>query len=141
MHGISKFADLKRFLIYSTYAWGSTILMVVLCYLIDASSQIPSKYKPGMGVDTCFLQSKYFQPETSEFLTAFTIKSPFIFPESRLPEFLYLYLPIILIMICNSTFFIMTALKIRKVQLEMLRVTAKEDSKRHQKHLDNEKAK
>lgn len=68
-------------------------------------------------------------------------KTNFILTESRLSEFLYLYLPIILIMTCNSTFFILTALKIRKVQMEMTRVTAKEDSKRHQKHLDNEKAK
>lgn len=117
MHGISKFADLKKFLVYSAYAWGSTIFMVALCYLMDASSNISSNFQPGMGAETCFLK------------------------KSRLSEFLYLYLPIILIMSCNSTFFILTALKIRKVQMEMSRVTAKEDSKRHQKHLDNEKAK
>ncbi|KAJ6642045.1 G-protein coupled receptor Mth2 [Pseudolycoriella hygida] len=117
MHGISKFADFKKFLVYSAYAWGSTIFMVALCYLIDASSSISSAYQPGMGAETCFLK------------------------KSRLSEFLYLYLPIILIMTSNSTFFILTALKIRKVQIEMSRVTAKEDSRRHQKHLDNEKAK
>lgn len=61
--------------------------------------------------------------------------------EHKLTEFLYLYLPIIIIICFNSTFFTMTALKIRKVQMEMARVTAKEDSQRHQTHLDNEKDK
>lgn len=47
-----------------------------------------------------------------------------------------------MIIICfNSTFFTLTALKIRKVQNEMSKITAKEDSRRHQTNLDNEKAK
>ncbi|XP_037034908.1 G-protein coupled receptor Mth2-like [Bradysia coprophila] len=116
MQGINKFDDLKKFLVYSTYAWGSSMFMVALCYLMDASSNISSNFQPGMGAG-CFLKA------------------------DRLSQFLYLYLPIILIMSCNSIFFILTALKIRKVQMEMSRATAKEDSKRHQNHSDNESAK
>jgi len=116
--GITKSADCKKFLVYSTYAWGSTIFMIVLCYFMDFISWMPSKFQPGIGVETCFLK------------------------KSRLSEFLYLYLPITLIMCCNCTFFVLTALRLRKVQME------KEDNNKHERHLkkignaqlDNEKS-
>lgn len=58
MRGISKFADRKKFLIYSAYAWGSSLFMVGLCYFMDSSSFVSSNVQPGFGVDTCFLKSK-----------------------------------------------------------------------------------
>lgn len=67
-------------------------------------------------------------------------RNNFIFTESWWSQFLYLYLPMILIMACNSTFFLLTSLKIRKVQKEMARITKKEDSTVHRKNVDKEKA-
>lgn len=60
---------------------------------------------------------------------------------SRWSEFFYLYLPIMLIMACNLTFFTLTFSKIRTVQKEMARIAEKEDSKIHRANLDQEKAK
>lgn len=65
----------------------------------------------------------------------------FVALEKPYTEFVYFYLPIILILISNSTFFTLTALKIRRVQAEMARVIAKEDSQRHRNHLEQEKDK
>lgn len=63
----------------------------------------------------------------------------FLIIEDRLTEFLYFFLPILIINMFNFAFFTLTALKIRKVQAELERITAKEDSRRHQKQLDKEK--
>lgn len=65
----------------------------------------------------------------------------FEFLASLWSEFFYLYLPIILIMACNLTFFTLTFMKIRAVQKEMASITKEEDSKVHRANLDQEKAK
>lgn len=56
-------------------------------------------------------------------------------------EFAYFYLPIMCIFVANAIFFTLTALKIRRVQMEMARMTAKEDSKRHKSQFEREKNK
>lgn len=61
--------------------------------------------------------------------------------EKKISEFLYFFLLVIVIICFNFTFFLLTALKIRRVQQEMARIMAKEDSHRHQTHLQHEKDK
>lgn len=46
-----------------------------------------------------------------------------------------------LIFLANAIFFTLTALKIRRVQMEMVRVTSKEDSRRHKSQFEQEKDK
>lgn len=60
---------------------------------------------------------------------------------NRWIEFVYFQLPMTLIFVANATFFTLTALKIRRVQLEMVRVTSKEDSRRHKSQFEQEKDK
>lgn len=55
--GISKLADRKKFLIYSAYAWGSSLFMISLCLFMDGSSFISNDWKPGFGDKNCFLKS------------------------------------------------------------------------------------
>lgn len=54
-------------------------------------------------------------------------------------EFFYFNLPLLLIFVVNASLFIKTALVIRNVQLEMVKMTSKEESGRHQTHFDKEK--
>lgn len=57
--GISKLADRKKFLIYSAYAWGSSLFMISLCLFMDGSSFISDDWKPQFGVGNCFLKSEF----------------------------------------------------------------------------------
>ncbi|KAJ6642043.1 G-protein coupled receptor Mth2 [Pseudolycoriella hygida] len=109
----SKSDEYKKFILYSLYAWGSTTFLFLLCFSLDLSQTIPSKYKPGIGTETCFL------------------------PTSPLPQFLYFYLIIVLVMVSNSTFFIITSLKIRSVKNDLARMTSADDT--HQQSLDDKK--
>lgn len=61
-----------------------------------------------------------------------------MFVESILSEFVYLYLPIVVIMMTNATFFLLTARKIQHLQREIGAVTGSLESGRHQKRLSNE---
>ncbi|XP_037036896.1 G-protein coupled receptor Mth2-like [Bradysia coprophila] len=108
--------DLKKFVYFSLYAWGSTMLMVAICIAMDNSPSVPTDFQPAIGIRECFLGT------------------------SRWSQLLYLYLPIMMIMTSNLIFFVLTSWKIRKVQMEVEKMTNKADSKIHRKNLDKERA-
>ena len=58
--------------------------------------------------------------------------------DEKLIEFLYLYLPILILVFMNVVFFTITAMKIFRVHRETSMVRKNEDSKKHSK-MDNDK--
>lgn len=115
MKGIKKIPDTKRFILYFAYAYGSTLFITILAYIMDSMTSIPLEWRPGFGLTNCFLKRE------------------------PLSEFIYLYLPTILILCTNIIFFILTAKKIRHVQIDLARITAKEESQMHKANLQREK--
>lgn len=61
--------------------------------------------------------------------------------ESRISQGIYFFVPLALIISVNAIFFILTALKIRKVQKGVKNITERGDSRRHQSSLAAEKNK
>lgn len=70
-------AELKRFGLYCAYAFGLPAILTLILFAIDAIELIPAEYKPGIGLDSCFMKSK-----------------------SNL-QFFYVYMPISLILIVS----------------------------------------
>lgn len=62
---------------------------------------------------------------------------PCIISENKYVEFLYLYLPMLILVFANVMFFVITAIRIIKIQRETS-VVRRGDSKRHSK-LDNDR--
>lgn len=110
-----------------------------ICYLMDNSTILSTEMQPGIGLEGCLLKSKFCL--NIEGHTESHTQIICLIIENRMTEFLYLYMPIMIIMVSNFMFFVLTALKIRRVQVEMAKITAKEDSRRHQTQLDKEKDK
>lgn len=47
----------KRFIMYSTYAWGVPLCLTCIVMIIQ-NSNVDDYYKPGIGDDYCWLKSK-----------------------------------------------------------------------------------
>uniref|UniRef100_A0A182IR24 G-protein coupled receptors family 2 profile 2 domain-containing protein n=1 Tax=Anopheles atroparvus TaxID=41427 RepID=A0A182IR24_ANOAO len=105
--------ETKKFLFYSLYAWGVPILMVIAVITVDNTDWLPVYLRPQFGTTRC------------------------LFIENKLIEFVYLYLPLLILVFMNVVFFVVTALRIYKIQCETSMVR-RGDSKRHAK-LDNDR--
>ncbi|KAL9912134.1 methuselah-like 10 isoform 3-T3 [Glossina fuscipes fuscipes] len=110
--GINRFQEKRRYLLYSLYAWGMALVFLILTFYAEEISDIPAYLKPGIGIEYCFLNMLSWSP------------------------MIYFFGPIIVIVFTNIIMFIMTAIKIHKVQKEMSKIMAREDST---KNLRNEK--
>lgn len=108
-----KSTERKKFTLYSLYAWGCPILLTSFVYAMDKTELLPVQYRPLIGIRRCLLQA------------------------DKYVEFFYLYLPMLLLVFTNVLFFVITALRIVKIQRETS-VVRRGDSKRHSK-LDNDR--
>ncbi|XP_041769481.1 G-protein coupled receptor Mth2-like isoform X1 [Anopheles merus] len=106
-------SETKKFLLYSLYAWGCPILLVATAIIADYTDILPIYLRPQFGTTRC------------------------LFVENKLIEFLYLYMPLLILVFMNVVFFVITALRIYKIQCETS-VVRRGDSKRHTK-LDNDR--
>ncbi|XP_031357284.1 G-protein coupled receptor Mth2-like [Photinus pyralis] len=99
----------KLFLIYNAYAWGVPFVLVSLVVILNECTSKENWYHPSIGQGLCW------------------------FYES-IPELLYFYGPMALIIVLNLVLFGVTALKIRKMQkdTQMLR------SGQYKKHSEDE---
>ncbi|XP_020714444.1 G-protein coupled receptor Mth2 isoform X2 [Ceratitis capitata] len=103
--GINRFQEKKRFLIYSLYAWGIPVPFLVFTWYAQEVADIPDYFKPGIGGgEYCWLDMRTWS------------------------AMIYFFGPIVLIIMANSVMFVLTAMKIHKVQREMARIMAREDS-------------
>ncbi|XP_065360937.1 G-protein coupled receptor Mth2-like isoform X2 [Calliphora vicina] len=111
--GINRFQEKKRFAMYSVYSWGIPIIFLIGTWFIQERVDIPYDWKPGIGGgEYCWINMLTWS------------------------GLVYFFAPIIGIIVANIIMFVMTAMKIHKVQREMARIMAREDSTRN---LRNEK--
>ncbi|XP_065081426.1 G-protein coupled receptor Mth2-like isoform X2 [Ochlerotatus camptorhynchus] len=109
----AKSTERKKFALYSLYAWGCPLLLTSIALIIDNTELLPLSYRPSIGVTRCLVA------------------------EDKYVEFFYLYLPLLLLVLANVVFFVITATRIIKIQRETSMVR-RGDSKRHSK-LDNDR--
>ncbi|XP_018567316.1 probable G-protein coupled receptor Mth-like 10 isoform X3 [Anoplophora glabripennis] len=100
-----RLAEKKRFLMYFAYAVGVPSLHILVVFLINKFGNNESDYFPGIGYEKCFLRD-------------------------GLPNLLYFYGPMAILITVNVTLFILTAVKIQRVKKETS-MLKQSDSKRH----------
>lgn len=49
----------KLFIIYSLYAWLGASIATIISFIIQRAKRIDDIYKPGIGINYCWLNSKY----------------------------------------------------------------------------------
>ncbi|XP_031622142.1 G-protein coupled receptor Mth2-like [Contarinia nasturtii] len=113
--GFLVFSEKMRFTLYMIYAWGLSSLLTFTVFILDSMPSISESIRPGIGVGTCFLKK--------------TVASQFVF----------FYMPLCIICTINIIFFLLTALKIRKVQQDLKKITSHEESSRHQSKFNHDK--
>ncbi|KAF5292880.1 hypothetical protein FQR65_LT11132 [Abscondita terminalis] len=109
LSGNTKAAARKQFIIYSIYAWGVPFVLVLIVGFINTFSDPTSWYHPKIGAGLCWIKD-------------------------NVPLLMYLYAPLALMIILNIVFFVITAIKIRKLQKD----TAMLRSTQYKKHTDEE---
>lgn len=116
--------------------------MVAFAVVMDSMGPeyVPYYLTPKIGKDTCFIKSKFTSLLANKIQTVSIQINITYFLGGEVTLYAYFYLPIILILMSNSTFFTLTAITICRVQTEIRAMTAREDSRRHRKKLDKEKA-
>ncbi|XP_038120388.1 G-protein coupled receptor Mth2 isoform X2 [Culex quinquefasciatus] len=98
----------RRFWYYSLYAWGSAFALTSMLLLIEKTDLLPEHLRPNIGISRCFINSE------------------------KMIEFVYFYLIILLIVVINVYFFIVTAVRIIRIQ-RATDAVLKQDSRRHSK--------
>ncbi|CAH0558234.1 unnamed protein product [Brassicogethes aeneus] len=88
-----RYKNSKRFIAYSAYAILAPSVLILIVFVINTIVDPEKSYYPGIGGYYCFLQK-------------------------GLPYLLYLHGPMAILLIMNTTFFVVTAFKIRKVKQE-----------------------
>jgi hypothetical protein len=106
LRGSVKERERKKFLLYSVYAWGAPLIMLVVCLLMDLIPDVPGTFiKPEFGVTKCWFK-------TDDAVLA------------------YFYGPVGFLLLCNTIFFITTAFKIIGLKRET-RMLKGQESRRH----------
>ncbi|XP_055619910.1 G-protein coupled receptor Mth2-like isoform X2 [Toxorhynchites rutilus septentrionalis] len=98
----------KRFIYYSIYAWGSPMFILGLALLFDHTDLVEEEYRPRFGMEGCFIF------------------------HDKLVECLYFYLPLLLLVVANLYFFVVTAIRIIRIQ-HATDAALRNDSRRHSK--------
>ncbi|XP_035786266.1 G-protein coupled receptor Mth2-like isoform X2 [Anopheles albimanus] len=102
-------SERRKFLYYSVYAWGTPLLCVSLVLLLDHTEFIRYNLRPNIGKEGCFLK------------------------EEMLTQFLYLYLPLLLLVAANIYFFAITAIRIYQAEKTNV-LMMNGNSRRHTKY-------
>lgn len=100
-----------NFKFYCLYAWGMPVLLTTLTLIVQYTNGVPDDFKPNIGQGTCFLNSS-----------------------NAWAEFIYLYSILIVLICSNITFFVITAVRIQRVQRETSSITNQDSSARHTRH-------
>uniref|UniRef100_A0A182T6L3 G-protein coupled receptors family 2 profile 2 domain-containing protein n=1 Tax=Anopheles maculatus TaxID=74869 RepID=A0A182T6L3_9DIPT len=102
-------SERRKFLYYSLYAWGVPLLIVGFVTLVDNTELIHESKRPQIGKERCFVS------------------------EERLIGFLYMYLPLLLLVSANVLFFAVTAIRIYRMEQATASALSGE-SRRHTKY-------
>uniref|UniRef100_A0A182QW48 G-protein coupled receptors family 2 profile 2 domain-containing protein n=1 Tax=Anopheles farauti TaxID=69004 RepID=A0A182QW48_9DIPT len=102
-------SERRKFLYYSLYAWGVPLLLVGFVALVDNTEFIHESMRPQIGLDRCFVS------------------------EERLVGFLYMYMPLLVLVGANVIFFAVTAIRIFRME-QATASALSGDSRRHTKY-------
>ncbi|KYN20401.1 G-protein coupled receptor Mth2 [Trachymyrmex cornetzi] len=91
----------KRFLLYCVYAWGLSLLVSILAIVADSTEILPNYLQPGIGNRGCW----------------------FIEKRDSYGELTFFIGPVMILLISNVVFFILTSIHCNKVKAEIKRVT------------------
>lgn len=86
--------ELKKFLLYCVYAFGTPIVLTVVLSALDATRAFPDHLLLLIGTQRCWIQN------------------------SRITSAVFVYTPIAIVVVVNIYFYVSTAWKIQKVQRE-----------------------
>lgn len=59
VRGVMRDAERRKFIMYSLYTWGCSMLILAWCLLVDNTTFLPYQYRPLIGTNTCFLTREY----------------------------------------------------------------------------------
>ncbi|XP_043288176.1 G-protein coupled receptor Mth2-like [Venturia canescens] len=101
----------KRFLMYSLYAWGLAILITVCGIVADETNFFPDNLRPHVGTDSCTFERnvRYYG------------------------EVLFFVGPVMIQLLVNCVFFILTAMYCSKVKAEIARVMTTRNDPRNKR--------
>ncbi|XP_035904477.1 uncharacterized protein LOC118508837 [Anopheles stephensi] len=102
-------SERRKFLYYCLYAWGVPLLLVGFVTLVDNTDFIHESMRPQIGQERCFVS------------------------EDMLIGFLYMYLPLLLLVSANVVFFAVTAIRIYRME-QATASALSGDSRRHTKY-------
>ncbi|CAG9806277.1 unnamed protein product [Chironomus riparius] len=109
-----KTEDNKQFFKYCGYAFGIPIIISIINFTLNNFELIPNDYNSGIGTITCT-----------------------VLADNRTVQWIYIYLPVMLLLVINVSFYGITAWKIFSVQKETSTVCKSENSGRHSRCQDN----
>ncbi|XP_059052162.1 G-protein coupled receptor Mth2-like [Achroia grisella] len=89
----SKRRETRRFTMYSFYAWGIPLLLTAVTASMQYANLPPGVIKPGFGDKRCWF-------------------------DNWLSELLYFFAPVLVLVVCNTVFFSVTAHRIRSIKQE-----------------------
>ncbi|XP_055326296.1 G-protein coupled receptor Mth2-like [Sitodiplosis mosellana] len=92
-------SERKRFILYSLYAFGGSLLVNIVGHVMDAIDGLPDYLQPGIGTDSLFLKENF---------------------TSRI---IFYYGPLCIIVTVNLLFTILTAMKIFEIQWDLKKMT------------------
>lgn len=107
--------DSKRFLYYCIYAFGLSIVITSLVYIVDTMKLVPDKFLPMIGQKRCWMQN------------------------SRWVEAIYVYTPISIIMLINIILYSVTAYRIYRVHQETSIIRTGESQKHSRMEADTDR--
>uniref|UniRef100_A0A4Y0BIR4 G-protein coupled receptors family 2 profile 2 domain-containing protein n=1 Tax=Anopheles funestus TaxID=62324 RepID=A0A4Y0BIR4_ANOFN len=102
-------SERRKFLYYSLYAWGVPLLIVGFVALVDNTEFVHESMRPQIGMERCFVSVE------------------------KLIGFLYMYLPMLLLVTANVVFFAVTAIRIYRME-QATASALSGDSRRHTKY-------
>ncbi|XP_052895242.1 probable G-protein coupled receptor Mth-like 3 [Anopheles moucheti] len=102
-------SERRKFLYYSLYGWGAPLLIVGFVALVDNTEFVHDSMRPQIGRERCFVSVE------------------------KLIGFLYMYLPMLLLVTANVAFFAVTAIRIYRMEQATASALSGE-SRRHTKY-------
>ncbi|XP_046390305.1 G-protein coupled receptor Mth2-like [Ischnura elegans] len=106
LRGSLRERERKKFFIYSLYAWGCPLIILIVCIVMDFAPGIPDTYlRPRFGEKKCWFSGK-------------------------MENLVYFFGPVGALVICNVILFVLTAVKLIRLKRETA-MLKKGDSRRH----------
>ncbi|XP_011634434.1 G-protein coupled receptor Mth2-like [Pogonomyrmex barbatus] len=113
----------KRFRLYCAYAWGLSLVVTILTIIADRTDILPYYLQPGIGIRKCW----FIQLDVKK-------------DENSYGELVFFTGPVLILLLSNVRFFILTLSYCNKVKAEIKKMTMDpEDPKSKRYHSDKKK--